>query len=116
MKKDDFELLDKSLDVIFDMETQDPNDYLTLLLLLGHPQVNLKAVTITPGSSWQVGLLKRTLTLFNKQIPVGAYNINHPKTCVSNWHEKVYGKITPSFDADNGGKSFTYIIPAYFYF
>ena len=34
-------------DVVWDMETGDPDDFLTLLLLLGHPQVNLKAVTVT---------------------------------------------------------------------
>ena len=34
------------LDIIYDMETDDPDDFLTLLLLLGHPQVNLKAYGI----------------------------------------------------------------------
>lgn len=90
------------IDVIFDMESNDPDDYLTLLLLLGHPQVNLKAVTITPGSAHQVGLVERTLQLFEKDIPIGAYNIKHESVCVSFWHEKVYGKIEPSENADFG--------------
>lgn len=36
-------------DVIFDMETQDPDNFLCLLFLSSHPCINLKAVTITPG-------------------------------------------------------------------
>lgn len=92
------------LDIVLDMETQDPDDYLTLLLLLGHTQVRLKAVTITPGSPYQVGLVRRTLAMFGRDIPVGAYNIQHPKTCVSTWHEKVYGTITPSEQAREGSE------------
>ena len=85
--------------IIFDMETNDPDDYITLLLLLGHPDVNLKAVTITPGSAYQVGLVERTLKIFQKDIPIGAFNIEHPKTCISDWHENAYGQITPSNSA-----------------
>lgn len=89
---------------VFDMETQDPDDYLTLLLLLGHPMVNLVAVTITPGSAYQVGLVKRTLAMFGRQdIRVGANNIDHPKPCVSGWHERAYGSITPDGEAEEAG-------------
>ncbi|GAB4410663.1 MAG: hypothetical protein OHK0053_37500 [Microscillaceae bacterium] len=90
------------IDLVFDMETNDPDDFLTLLLLLGHPQANLKAVTLMPGSAYQVGLVARTLKLFDKHLPLGAYNLAHEKTCVSGWHEKVYGKITPSYEAAEG--------------
>jgi hypothetical protein len=37
------------LEVVFDMETGDPDDFITFLFLLGHPKVHLKAVTIVPG-------------------------------------------------------------------
>lgn len=94
----------KTYDIVFDMETNDPDDYLTLLLLLGHPQVNLKAVTLMPGSTHQVGLVARTLELFGRKIPIGAYNLAHEKSCVSGWHEKVYGKIFPSTEAAEGWK------------
>lgn len=87
------------IDVIWDMETGDPDDFLTLLLLLGHPDVNLKAVTITPGTPDQVGLVRAALAWFGRDIPVGAYNINHDKRCVSWWHYKVYGEIPPSVEA-----------------
>lgn len=92
------------INAIFDMESNDPDDYLTLLLLLGHPKVNLKAVTITPGSIYQIGLVERTLKLFEKEIPIGSFDITHPSTCVSSWHERVYGKIEPSQNAENGAK------------
>lgn len=46
-------LTTKKIDVIWDMETADPDDFITLLLLLGHPLVNLKAVTVTPGTKDQ---------------------------------------------------------------
>jgi pyrimidine-specific ribonucleoside hydrolase len=88
------------LDVVWDMETQDPDDYLTLLLLLGHPDVHLKAVTITPGSPDQVGLVQQTLAWFGRQLPVGAHNLAHPKSCVSPWHHNVYGRVLPSNDAE----------------
>jgi pyrimidine-specific ribonucleoside hydrolase len=92
------------LEVVWDMETQDPDDYLTLLLLLGHPEVHLKAVTITPGSPDQVGLVRQTLAWFGQQLPVGAHNLAHPRSCVSPWHHQAYGRIVPSSDAEPGGE------------
>src|SRR5262249_26718693 len=92
------------IDVVWDMETQDPDDFLTLLLLLGHPQVNLKAVTITPGSAHQVGLVRRALGWFGKDLPVGANNLDHPKPCVSSWHYRAYGEVPPSREAEPGGE------------
>jgi pyrimidine-specific ribonucleoside hydrolase len=91
------------LDLVWDMETGDPDDFLTLLLLLGHPQVRLKAVTITPGSAPQVGLVRRAVRdWFGRDIPVGAYNLDHPKDCVSGWHYRAYGDVPPSRDAEPG--------------
>jgi len=37
-------------EIIFDMETGDPDDLFTLILLCGHPKVNLLGVSITPGT------------------------------------------------------------------
>lgn len=84
------------------METGDPDDFLTLLLLCGHPQVNLKAVTVTPGTPHQVGVVRWALGRLGVDIPVGAYNIDHDKNCVSAWHYRTYGDIPPSRDARPG--------------
>lgn len=95
----------QTIDVVWDMETSDPDDFLTLLLLIGHPRVNLKAVTVTPGTPEQIGLVRHAVNdWFNLNIPVGAYNIQHEKQCVSAWHYKVYGYIPPNYDAELGYK------------
>lgn len=79
---------------ILDMETSDPDDFLTLLFLLGHPQVDLRAVTITPGTWEQVGLVRQALAWFDRSdITVGTYNIAHPKDCVSRWHYKAFPQL-----------------------
>jgi pyrimidine-specific ribonucleoside hydrolase len=96
------------IDVIWDMETGDPDDFVTLLLLLGHPRVNLLGVTITPGTPDQVGVVRRALEWFDLKIPVGVFDLEHrPKSqterlCVSAWHYKAYGDFPPSRDAVSG--------------
>lgn len=81
------------LDVVFDMETKDPDDFLTLLLLLGHPRVNLKAVTIEPGTFEQVNLVGRTLEWFAREdVPVGAFKFSLERDRVSPWHYEVFGR------------------------
>jgi pyrimidine-specific ribonucleoside hydrolase len=92
------------IDVVWDMETQDPDDFLTLLLLLGHPEVHLKAVTVTPGSPDQIGLVRQALAWFGRDLPLGAYNPGHPNSCVSSWHFGAYGKIGTSSDAEPGAE------------
>jgi pyrimidine-specific ribonucleoside hydrolase len=102
-RKDHIEV--KMIDIVWDMETGDPDDFFTLLLLIGHPQVNLKGVTVTPGAPDQIGLVRHVLCKwFDLNIPVGAYNIEHDKQCVSRWHYKVYGDIPPSWNAEPGSE------------
>lgn len=90
---------------VLDMETSDPDDFLTLLLLLGHPEVDLQAVTVTPGTREQVGIVRWALQQFGRDIPVGAYNINHPKECVSGWHYNAYGMPKTLGDAEPGWRT-----------
>ena len=76
---------------VLDMETSDPDDFITLLLLLGHPEVDLKAVTITPGTRAQVALVRWALAALRREdVQVGAFDIDHPKNCVSEWHYNPY--------------------------
>lgn len=90
--------------LVWDMETGDPDDFLTLLLLLDHPDVELRAVCITPGTPQQVGLVRRALDWFGRRdLPVGAFNLAHPKVCVSSWHLQ-FGELTASTDAVSGAE------------
>jgi inosine-uridine nucleoside N-ribohydrolase len=87
-------------DVIWDMETNDPDDFLTLLFLAGHPKVNLKAVTLLPGTPEQVGLVKFALReWFRLDTPIGSHNLNYQKPSVSSWYYDAYGKMPTSNDA-----------------
>lgn len=94
---------DERIPLVWDMETSDPDDFLTLLMLIGHPRVDLRAVTVTPGTAEQVGLVRWALReLGRDDIPVGAYDIARDKQCVSAWHYDAYGAIPPSRDAELG--------------
>jgi len=87
-------------DAVWDMETGDPDDFLTLLLLADHPAVRLRAVTVTPGTPDQIGLVRWALQRLGKaDLPVGAFDLERDKQCVSAWHYRVYGNIPPSRDA-----------------
>lgn len=88
------------IDIVWDMETNDPDDFITLLMLAGHPQVNLKAVTILPGSPAQVGFVRHALNnWFDMDIPIGARNLASQKSRVSDWHYLAYGNVAESLDA-----------------
>ncbi len=97
----------------FDMETGDPDDFLTLALLCGHPAVELIGVSVTPGTPHQVGVVRHCLDRFELDLPVGVFDLDHRKgrgtphervvTCVSAWHERMLGPIPPSRDAVPAG-------------
>jgi pyrimidine-specific ribonucleoside hydrolase len=88
--------------IVWDMETGDPDDFFTLLLLLGHPRVDLRAVTVTPGTPHQIGVVRWAMSRMGRDLPVGSFNIDHGKQCVSAWHYRVFGDIPPSEDAQPG--------------
>lgn len=101
--------------IVFDMETGDPDDVFTLILLLGHPWVNLKAVTVTPGTPHQIAVVREVLRLMNAtHLSVGAFDLDHMKalgtkderyaTCVSGWHWKFLGELEPTREAQPGWK------------
>jgi inosine-uridine nucleoside N-ribohydrolase len=87
--------------IIWDMEIgNDPDDLFTLLLLLDHPEVDLRAVLVTPGTPDQVGLVRHFLHVFGRDLPVGEYNIEAEKGGVSEWYSEVYGRVSSSTDAE----------------
>jgi pyrimidine-specific ribonucleoside hydrolase len=80
------------IDIIWDMETGDPDDVLNLCLMSTHPRVNLVAVTVNPGSNQQIGIAKYILGLVDKpHIPVGSRSPGYEKSCVSGWYDKWLG-------------------------
>ena len=94
------------LEVVLDMETGDPDDFVTFLFLLGHPKVNLKAVTIVPGTEDQIGFLRYVLHRFNREdLPLGSFNMD-AKPGLSKFHYKIYdnASISQSRDALDGSE------------
>jgi len=76
----------------FDMETQDPDDMMTLAILATHPHANLVGVSLMPGGRDQVGLVRYVLDRLNKpEVPVGGDPMRK-KECVSVFHDKWLGK------------------------
>jgi len=98
-------------DIVWDMETGDPDDFLTLLLLLGHPEVNLVAVTVTPGGADQIAMVRWGLARFGVDIPVGGVHdptrlerddvrqFERIKERVSGWHYKVFARPERCYEA-----------------
>lgn len=85
------------MDILFDMETRDPDDVFTLCFLLTHPNVTLRAVTINPGSLEQVGLVRGILDkLGRSDLPVGARNPQTHSKAISDFHYTFFGQPTPS--------------------
>lgn len=76
--------------VIFDMETQDPDDFLTLCWLTANPEVNLVGVTITPGTQEQVGFVREILYQCNvSSLVIGSFDSARESGCVSAFHYNV---------------------------
>lgn len=55
-----------------DMETNDPDDYMMLLYLLGHPDVHIVSITVYPGTRAQIDLIRKTVHLFEKGPIIGS--------------------------------------------
>lgn len=83
--------------VVFDMETGDPDDIFALCFLTSHPEINLVGVTVTPGTNAQIGIVKYILDLTDHtHVPVGSRTPGYEKDCVSAWHYGWLGKVQPA--------------------
>lgn len=88
------------LPILFEMETSDPDDFMTLLWLADHPEVELLAVVVTPGSPDQCQLVRWGLDLCGRHdVPIGSLHgarwwasADGTKSRVSAFHYKVYGE------------------------
>lgn len=85
------------LDLLLDIETQDPDDVLALCLLAGHPAARLRAVTVTPGSPDQIGLVRRVLFLLGREdVAVGGRDPGTGRDHVSGFHRRWLGSWRPA--------------------
>lgn len=82
--------------VAFDMETRDPDDVLTLCLLATHPDVTLAAVTVTPGTPPQLGVVRALLARLGVTVPIGAREPRSPVDAVSPFHRIWLGDLPPA--------------------
>jgi hypothetical protein len=72
--------------IAFDVETRDPDDVLTLCLVATHPRLELSAVTLTPGTPAQLGLVRLILRQLGVDVPVGA---REPKALPKQSHPEI---------------------------
>lgn len=85
--------------VVFEMETADPDDFMTLMWFADHPAVELAGVVVTPGSRDQCQLVRWGLDRCGRRdVPIGALHgpdwwasSDGQKPRVSGFHYKVYG-------------------------
>lgn len=85
----------------FDMETADPDDAMTLSILATHPKVHLISVSIHPGGTDQIGVVRHILSLLGRQdVRIGAGTPKSIAPRVSYFHEKWVGKSEPA-EADD---------------
>ena len=91
------------IDLIFDMETGDPDDLFTLMFLTAHPEVRLRAVTIMPGTRAQVGVVRWVLReTHHEMIPIGSFNANEPRDSVSRFLAWIARDSAPEDPDDEG--------------
>lgn len=79
--------------VVFDMETRDPDDALTLCLLATHPRVRLAAVTVNPGTGAQLAVVRELASRLGLDVPVGARHADSPANAVSDFHDDWLGPL-----------------------
>jgi pyrimidine-specific ribonucleoside hydrolase len=74
------------------METQDPDDVMTLAIVATHPWATLVGVTLTPGGADQVGLVRHVLERLGRgDVPIGG-DPAREKPAVSAFHDKWLGR------------------------
>jgi pyrimidine-specific ribonucleoside hydrolase len=78
---------------VFDMETRDPDDALTLCLLATHPAIALVAVTVTPGTPALIAIVRELLGRLERAVPVGARDPASKAEAVSAFHPAWLGAL-----------------------
>jgi inosine-uridine nucleoside N-ribohydrolase len=90
----------RGMDLLFDMETRDPDDVLTLCLIATHPDVQLRGVTVNPGTPAQIGVVRHLLKRAGREdVRVGARTPNADREAVSPFHRTWLGAV-PAAEPD----------------
>lgn len=85
----------------FDMETADPDDSMTLAVLATHPKVHLVSVSVHPGGTDQIGVVRRILQILDREdVRIGAGTPKSIASRVSGFHRDWIGKFEDS-EADD---------------
>ncbi len=85
----------------FDMETADPDDSMTLAVLATHPKVHLVSVSVHPGGTDQIGVVRRILQILDREdVRIGAGTPKSTASRVSGFHRKWIGNYGHS-EADD---------------
>jgi inosine-uridine nucleoside N-ribohydrolase len=85
----------------FDMETADPDDSMTLAVLATHPQVHLTSVSVHPGGTDQIGVVRHILRLLDREdVRIGAGTPKSIANRVSGFHKNWVGNFEHS-EADD---------------
>jgi len=96
--------MNSKINIIYDMETFDTDDYFALCILTYHPAVNLRAVNITPGDIYQVGFVRHILKLAGlADIPIGSFNpLKQESSIKQNWYDLIGASVPPDRADEEG--------------
>jgi|GEM_PF-2894988 len=99
------------IDLIYDMATGDPDDVFALCFLISHPVINLIAVTVSPGTSEQVGLISQILNQSEySTIPIGCQKPDYFANCVAPFYYQWLGNFESRPADDLGYRIINYMI------
>jgi pyrimidine-specific ribonucleoside hydrolase len=93
------------------MATGDPDDVFALCFVISHPGINLKAVTVSPGTAEQVGLIYHILSQSKYSgIPIGSQRPDYNANCVVPFYYQWLGSFQPRHADDLGYRILNHFI------
>ena len=93
----------RMIEVIFDTETRDPDDFFALCFLSSHPEVVLRALTVNPGTREQIGMIRHVLAKLDLAgLPIGARDPDMQKDALSGFLRELFGDVAPAAPDDLG--------------
>ena len=101
------------MNVLFDMDVGDSDDFITLLLLLNNPDVQVRGITCYQGSALEVGLINHVLHFVHiEDVLVGGWNFFEP-TVLPAFFTQTVGKWKSEKPLYNPGEVCSKILKMY---